>query len=46
MGEGGGGGRGLGCVVHGGSGAGNVIAVMVWWGGIGVVGAIYMGFDR
>ena len=43
---GGGGGRGLGCVVHGGSGAGIVIAVMVWWGGIGVVGAIYMGFDR
>ena len=42
----GGGGRGLGCVVHGGSGAGIVIAVMVWWGGIGVVGAIYMGFDR
>ena len=42
----GGGGGGLGCMVHGGSGAGIVIAVMVWWGGIGVVGAIYMGFDR
>ena len=40
------GGRGLECVVPGESGAGIVVAVMIWWGGIGVVGVIYMRFDR